>query len=182
MHKTALERVEQQGNLAKQRAEDATNQAQEGLREAKASKLLAQVPPSRFVSACKLLYSKRMCGRYRLKFSLALPLCFALSSSSCACVRAFFQAHTIALERVEQQGNLAKQKAEDATEQAQEALREATASKLLAQVPPSLVVSVGKLLHCKRLCGRCHSKSVSLPRSVPLSPLLLARVCARSFR
>jgi small-conductance mechanosensitive channel len=26
------------------------------------------------------------------------------------------------------------------------------------------------------------SKSVSLPRSVPLSPLLLARVCARSFR
>jgi hypothetical protein len=153
VHKTALERVQQQGNLAKQMAEDATNQAQEGLREAKASKLLAQVPPSRFVSACKLLYSKRMCGRYRLKFSLALPLCFALSSSSCACVRAFFQAHTIALERVEQQGNLAKQKAEDATEQAQEALREATASKLLAQVPPSLVVSVGKLLYSKRLCG-----------------------------
>jgi dihydroxyacetone kinase-like predicted kinase len=63
----ALERVEQQGNLAKQKAEDATNQAreakqkaeqttnqaQEGLREATASKLLAQVPPSRFVSACK---------------------------------------------------------------------------------------------------------------------------------
>jgi hypothetical protein len=76
-HTIALERVEQQGNLAKQeaedateqaqeakqKAEDATNQAQEGLREAKASKLLAQVPPSRFVSACKLLYSKRMYGK-----------------------------------------------------------------------------------------------------------------------
>ena len=42
-HTTALERVQQQLNLAKQRAEDATTQAQEGLREAKASKLLAQV-------------------------------------------------------------------------------------------------------------------------------------------
>ena len=72
VHKTALERVEQQGNLAKQKAEDATNQAQEGLREAKATQLLAQVP-------LKLLHSKRMCGRYRFKFSLALPLCFALS-------------------------------------------------------------------------------------------------------
>jgi len=179
VHKTALERVQQQGNLAKQRAEDATNQAQEALREATASKLLAQVPPSRFVSACKLLYSKRMCGRYRLKFSLALPLCFALSSSSCACVRAFFQAHTIALERVEQQGNLAKQKAEDATEQAQEALREATASKLLAQVPPSLDGPVASCCIANDCVDVVDSKSVSLPRSVPQSPLLLARVCAR---
>jgi hypothetical protein len=60
VHKTALERVEQQGNLAKQKAEDATNQAQEGLREAKATQLPAQVPSAPFVSACKLLHSKRM--------------------------------------------------------------------------------------------------------------------------
>jgi hypothetical protein len=51
------------------------------------------------------------------------------------CARSLFQAHTTALERVEQQSNLAKQKAEDATNQAQEGLREAKTSKLLAQVP-----------------------------------------------
>lgn len=47
--RTALEEVELQLNLVKQKAEDATSQAQEGLREAKASNLLAQVfppPPS----------------------------------------------------------------------------------------------------------------------------------------
>ena len=78
-HTTALERVEQQSNLAKQKAEDATNQAQEGLREAKTSKLLAQVPPTLFVSACKLLYSKRMYAKRSTEKSIYLSVCMYLS-------------------------------------------------------------------------------------------------------
>jgi hypothetical protein len=72
-------------------------------------------------------------------FSFFLSLSRSVSLSHCFVhvrARALSQAHTTALERVEQQSNLAKQKAEDATNQAQEGLREAKTSKLLAQVPP----------------------------------------------
>ena len=87
--------------------------------EAKASKLLAQVPPSLVVSAGKLLYSKRLCG-------LAPPLCCALSSSSCVCVRALFQVNFIALERALQTAKTEltkeREEAEGRTTAAREAL------------------------------------------------------------
>jgi hypothetical protein len=86
------------------------------------------------------------------------------------------------MERVEQQGNLTKQQAEEANNHAQEALREAKASKLVAQVPPSLDGPLASCCIANDCVDVVDSKSVSLPRSVPISPLLLARVCARSFR
>jgi len=73
--------------------------------------------------------------------SLSRSLSHTLSRSLAVSVSLYLsQAHTTALERVERQSNLAKQKAEDATTQAQEGLREAKASKVLSQAAYALVM------------------------------------------
>jgi hypothetical protein len=104
-----------------------------------------------------------------LSRSLSLPLFVSLS-----------QVHKTALERVEHQGNLAKQKAEDATNKAQEGLREAKATQLLAQVPLLLLCPLASCCIANECVDVTDSSSLLLSRSVSLS-LCFFRVCARAL-